>query len=94
MNWKETVKTNEKLIGICGKLGRQFPPLTSPMSAAAPTRARGVPLGEPLCGYHTPSSGCTGLKERGGERRTVLKATDKSTREQSIYMCINGHVNR
>lgn len=56
-------------MGIHGKLGRQFPPLYSPLPwAAAPSRAGGVPQGEPLCGYHTPSSGCTRLKERG-ERR-------------------------
>lgn len=43
--------------------------LSSPLpgvAAVAPIRAGGIPLGKPLCGYHTPSSGCSGLKERGG----------------------------
>lgn len=55
-------------MGIDGKLGRPFFPHSPLPWAAAPTRAGGVPQGEPLCGYHTPSSGCTRLKERG-ERR-------------------------
>lgn len=58
---KKNNKNNEKLMGICGKLCRQFP---LPW-VAAPTRAGGVPL---LCGYHTPSSGCSGLKEWGAGR--------------------------
>lgn len=37
--------------------------LSSFPGAAAPSRAGGVPQGEPLCGYHTPSSGCSGLKD-------------------------------
>lgn len=64
----KTIDANKELMGIHGKLGRQFFPHSPLPWAAAPTRAGGVPQGEPLCGYHTPSSGCTRLKARG-ERR-------------------------
>lgn len=47
-------------------------PFSPPPGAAAHTGSRagsgvGVPPGDPLCGYHAPSSGCTGLDEEEEE---------------------------
>lgn len=47
---------------------------------AAAIRAGGSPQGEPLCGYHTPSSGCSGLKEQGGEQQDTLPSAAADSR--------------
>lgn len=72
--------TNEELPGIHGKLGRQFAPLSPLPWVAAAIRAGGSPQGEPLCGYHTPSSGCSGLKEQGGEQQDTLPSAAAASR--------------
>lgn len=59
-NKRKEKKNNEKLMG---DLWSTLQAISSPLSwLAAPTRAGGVPQGDPLCGYHTPSSGCSGVK--------------------------------
>lgn len=56
---KKKKENNKKLMG---DLRLTLQAISSPLPwLAAPTRAGGVPQGEPLCGYHTPSSGCSGV---------------------------------
>lgn len=59
----ETINEKEKQGEADGDLWSTLQAISSPLPwSAAPTRAGGVPQGEALCGYHTPSSGCRGVK--------------------------------
>lgn len=79
------------MIGMSDKLGRQFPPLTFPMSLSPSSthssplrssrRRRRVPLGEALCGYHAPSSGWRGLRT-GQDRDTGSGMRDETLRHR------------
>lgn len=59
----QTINETEKRGDADGDLWSTLQAISSPLPwLAAPTRAGGVPQGEALCGYHTPSSGCGGVK--------------------------------